>query len=288
MRISRPTVYKWLRRFATEGADGLEDRTSRPHASPRRTAPDLEAQVACLRVERAYGPARIAHELSMPASTAYRVLCRLGLNRLDVLHRTTREPIRRYERARPGELVHLDTKQLGRVPPGGGKRADPAFRATGIGRTGHQRVGYDTLHVAIDDHTRIAYVEVLPDGGRHSTSIFLAHTLQAFATLGISVERVLTDNALAYRSLPFRDVAEAAGVQLRRTRPYRPQTNGKAERFIQTLLNEWAYIRTYTSNQARLHALPGFLDEYNWHRPHAALGHRPPASRVNNLSEHHT
>ena len=279
MRISRATVHKWRRRFAAEGLAGLDDRTSRPHTSPRRTDAEVEAQVACVRTELASGPARIAYDLGLPVSTVYRVLCRLELNRLDLLHRTSREPIRRYERARPGELVHLDTKKLGRIPPGGGKRMDPVYVSTGLGRTGPGRMGYDTLHVAIDDHSRFAYAELLPDGGKHSASLFLGHTLQVFAAVGITIERVLTDNAWAYRSHPFRDAAAAAQVQLRRTRPYRPQTNGKAERFIQTLLREWAYIRPYTSNDGRTAALPHFIDEYNMHRPHTALGHQPPISR---------
>ncbi len=287
MRVSRATVYKWLRRFTCEGTPGLEDRTSRPASSPRRTPADLEAQIAAMRIDLAYGPALIAHELRVPPATVYRVLCRLGLNRLDRMHRTTREPIRRYEHDRPGDLIHLDTKKLGRIPDGGGKRMDPVFIATGIGRQGPRGGGYDTLHIAIDDHSRFAYVEALPDGGKHSSSLFLAHTLQAFAAVGITVQRVLTDNAWAYRSTPFKAVAAASGIQLRRTRPYRPQTNGKAERFIQTMLKDWAYLRPYSSNDERLQHLATFLDTYNFHRPHSSLGRRPPASRVNNLMEHH-
>jgi transposase InsO family protein len=288
MRVSRATVSKWLKRFTEEGRGGLEERSSRPHQSPRRIPDDLAAQIVCLRLDLGYGPARIARELGMAASTVYRVLCRLELNRLDLLHRSTREPVRRYERTSPGELVHLDTKRLGRIPDGGGKRMDPVYVATGIGRQGKRGYGYDTLHVAIDDYSRLAYVEVLPDGGKESAAGFLAHTLQAFAAAGVRIQRVITDNALAYRSNHFRDVADAADIQLRRTRPYRPQTNGKAERFIQTLLREWAYLRPYTSNDARLLALDDFLDEYNFHRPHSALGHQPPASRVYNLCGQHT
>lgn len=280
MRVSRATVHKWLKRFATAGVAALEDAPSRPLRSPRRTSEDLEAQIAALRVESGHGPQRLADELAIPASTVYRVLCRLELNRLDVLHRTTREPIRRYERSRPGELVHLDSKKLGRIPDGGGKRMQPGFAETGIGRQGRRGHGYDTLHIAIDDYSRVAFVEVLPDAGKESTSLFLHHTLQAFQTFGVSVERVLTDNALAYRSHPFRAVAATAGVQLRRTRPYRPQTNGKAERLIQTMLREWAYVRPYASNVERLGALPLFLEEYNMSRPHAALAHRPPITRI--------
>jgi transposase InsO family protein len=277
--VSRQTVSKWLHRYAAGGEAALHDLPSRPAHSPTKTPADVEELIRAVRVTCAYGPQRIATALRVPASTVYQVLARLRLNVLAALHRTTREAIR-YERARPGELLHIDVKKLGRIPDGGGKRAEPGFAETGIGRQGKRGHGYDVLHVAIDDHSRYTYVEVLPDAGKDASAAFLARSVQAFADLGVTVERVLTDNALSYRSHAFRDVAGALGITLKRTRPYRPQTNGKAERVIQTLLREWAYLRPYTSNRERLLHLPVFLQEYNMQRPHAALGHRPPITRI--------
>ena len=277
--VSRQTVSKWLRRHAAGGVEALHDTPSRPALSPRRTSPEVEAQIRMLRVSAAYGPRRIATALAMPASTVYRVLKRLEIHVLAALHRTTREVIR-YERDRPGELLHIDIKKLGRIPDGGGKRLELGFAETGIGRQGRRGHGYDVLHVAIDDHSRYTYVEALADAGKEACAAFLGRAVDAFAGLGVTIERVLTDNALCYRSHAFRDVAEARGITLKRTRPYRPQTNGKAERVIQTLLREWAYIRPYYSNQERLDHLPIFLENYNMHRPHTALGHRPPITRI--------
>ena len=277
--VSRQTVSKWLRRHATGGEMALGDRSSRPVHSPAKTPAAVEDLIRMVRVSGALGPQRISDAVGVPASTVYQVLVRLRLNVLAALHRTTREVIR-YERERPGELIHIDMKKLGRIPDGGGKRAEPGFAKTGIGRQGKRGHGYDILHVAIDDYSRYTFVEVLPDAGKHSVSLFLDHAIHAFQDLGVTVERVITDNALAYRSHLFRDHAAAAGVALRRTRPYRPQTNGKVERVIQTMLREWAYIRPYLSNHERLVHLPLFLKEYNMHRPHTALGRRPPITRI--------
>lgn len=277
--VSRATVYNTLRRFQDEGEAGLVDRSSRPHESPRKSSADLEAAIRSLRRERAWGPHRIAYALRIARSTVYAVLRRLGLHRLDLLDRVTRQVIRITQTA-PGELVHLDVKRLGRVPDGGGKRMEPGFARSGIGRTGQQRVGHDYLHVAIDGYSRYAYVEALPDERGATTAAFLERTLATFASLGVQVQALLTDNGGNYRSHVFRDVAVAAGVRLKRTRPYRPQTNGKAERFIKTLQWEWAYIRPYLSNQERLNALPIFLAEYNAHRPHTALGGLSPVTRI--------
>ena len=277
--VSRATVYKTLRRFAEEGEAGLHDRSSRPHHSPRKSSIELEAAIRDLRCNRAWGPHRIGYALRIARSTVYAVLRRLGLHRLDLLDRTTRSVIRITQTA-PGELVHLDVKRLGRVPKGGGKRMEPDFARTGIGRTGTQRPGHDYLHVAIDGYSRFAYVEALPDERGSTTAAFLGRALDAFSALGVSVQALLTDNGGNYRSHVFRNAALAAGIRLKRTRPRRPQTNGKAERFIKTLQWEWAYIRPYFSNRERLDALPVFLDQYNAHRPHTALGGLPPITRI--------
>ena len=279
MGISRATVCKWLRRHAEEGAAGLADRSSRPMEIARALSPDLVAAISALRRERAWGPHRIGYALGIARSTVYAILRRLGLHRLAWLHRSTREVIR-YERAAPGELVHLDVKKLGRIPDGGGKRFDPGFRETGAGRHASRGLGHDYVHVAVDDHSRYAYAEALPDERGETTAAFLERTLATFQALGVRVERILTDNGGNYRSFAFASVAATHGVQLKRTRPYRPQTNGKAEAFNKTLQREWAYVRLYTSNAQRTAALGAFLEEYNGDRPHTALGGRSPLTRI--------
>jgi transposase InsO family protein len=237
--------------------------------------------ICSLRRELGAGPHRIAYELGMAASTVYGVLRRKGLAVLARLDRTTRAVIR-YERERPGELVHLDVKKFGRIPEGGGKRFDPGFAESGAGRhrPGPNR-GHDYVHVAVDDHSRFAYAEALPDETGTTTAGFLLRAVQAFAEVGITIERVLTDNAKNYRvSRAFLETAGAQGIALRNTRPYRPQTNGKAEAFNKTLQREWAYRRPYTTNADRIAALQPFLDDYNYIRPHTAIGNRPPVSRL--------
>jgi len=217
----------------------------------------------------------------MARSTVYGVLRRAGLSVLARLDRTTRSVIR-YERDHPGALVHLDVKRLGRIPAGGGKRFDAGFAETGGAgrrRPGPKR-GHDYIHVAIDDHSRFAYVECLPDERGATTAGFLERTVLALAQRGISVERVLSDNAKCYSSRVFLEVADQHGVTLKKTRPFRPQTNGKAEAFIKTLQREWAYRRPYTSNHERVEALETFLVDYNFSRPHTAIGNHPPASRL--------
>ena len=279
MGVSRATVYKWLSRYAQEGITGLVDRPSRPWRQPRMTPVAVVAAVCALRRERAWGPHRIGYALGMARSTVYVILRRFRLHRLAWLHRSTREVIR-YERAAPGELVHLDVKKLGRIPNGGGKRFDPGFLETGAGRHASRGLGCDYIHVAVDDHSRYAYAEVLPDERGDTTAAFLERAILAFQALGIRVERLLTDNGGNYRSHAFADVAAAYGVQLRRTRPYRPQTNGKAEAFNKTLQREWAYVRLYRSNAERTAAFIPFLEEYNGDRPHTALGGLSPLARI--------
>lgn len=279
--VSRSTVAKWWKRYREEGFQGLRDRSSRAKRLPHALGETVVEAICTLRRELGAGPHRIAYELGMSASTVYGVLRRKGLAVLARLDRTTRAVIR-YERERPGELVHLDVKKFGRIPEGGGKRFDPGFAESGAGRhrPGPTR-GHDYVHVAVDDHSRFAYAEALPDETGATTAAFLLRAVQAFAAAGVTIERVLTDNAKNYRvSRAFLEAAADRGIALRHTRPYRPQTNGKAEAFNKTLQREWAYRQPYTSNQERLASLRPFLDDYNFARPHTAIGNLPPASRL--------
>jgi transposase InsO family protein len=281
MGVSRETAYRWLRRYRAEGAAGLEDRSSRPHRSPNQTPVVVEVQICELRRTRRWGPHRIAYALDMPRSTVERVLRREGLSRLDAIDPPTRRIVRRYERAAPGELVHVDVKKLGRIPDGGG------WRIHGRLNRPHRKqgLGYDFLHVAVDDHSRVVYVEALDNEQGDTCAGFISRAIDWFDSQGVSVERVMTDNAWNYRrSRSFQQALSTAGIRHLRTRPYRPQTNGKAERFNQTLLDEWAYDQPYPSNQARLETLALWLHDYNWHRLHTEVG-AAPASRlpVNNV-----
>ncbi|MFC4585948.1 IS481 family transposase [Sphaerisporangium corydalis] len=281
MGISRPTAYKWVRRWRQEGQAGLYDRPSRPHTTPHRTPAHIETQVCLLRTTRKLGPARIGPILGLPPSTVHRILTRHRLNRLTFLDRPTGQPIRRYQRDRPGELIHVDVKKLGRIPDGGGWHIHGRDQ-----RAHHHRptVGYDYIHSAVDDHTRLAYSEIHPDEKATTCAGFLRRAAAFFAGLGIpAIERVLTDNALAYRtSTAWRHALADLGATGKHTRPYRPQTNGKVERFNRTLLDEWAYQRPYTTNDQRTAALQDFLHTYNHHRCHTALQGQPPITRVNN------
>ena len=276
MGVSRETAYRWLRRFRSEGPAGLEDRSSRPHRSPNQTPVEVEVRICELRRSRRWGPHRIAYALDMPRSTVERVLKRHGLSRLDAIDPPTRRIVRRYERARPGELLHVDVKKLGRIPDGGGWRIHGRATTTARGRG----FGYDFLHVAVDDHSRVVYLEALSDERGDTCAGFITRAVAWFGDLEVTVERVMTDNAMNYRrSRTFQQALSAAGIRHLRTRPYRPQTNGKAERFNQTLLHEWAYDQPYGSNQQRLDSLPGWLHDYNWHRLHTEVG-AAPASRL--------
>ena len=278
--ISERTASKWLRRFHTEGEAGLADRSCRPHHSPRTTSEAVVAQVVALRRERWTG-ARIAPAVALSRATVGRILRRVGLARLRQLERTA--PVRRYERARPGELLHVDIKKLGRI-------AGIGHRITGDRRHRGHGIGWEYVHVAIDDCSRLAYAEVLLDERGETVATFLRRACRWFARRGVQILRVLSDNGSGYRSRVFAAACQALHVAQRRTRPYRPQTNGKAERFIQTLLREWAYGRAYSRSIERQAALPAWLHYYNWHRPHGGIHHRPPISRVveadNLLSTH--
>ena len=276
--VSRATVSKWRKRYGLEGEAGLKDRSSRALHFPHALGGHVIEAICSLRRELGVGPHRIAYELGLQRSTVYAVLKRFGLQVLKRLDRSTRSIIR-YERERPGELIHLDIKKLGRIPDGGGKRVAPGWKETKAARKG-PGVGSDYMHIAIDDHSRFAYVEALEDEKGPSAAAFLTRAVLAFARVGITVERVLTDNGGCYRSHVFMDAATAIGVQRRRTRPFRPQTNGKAEAFNKTLQNEWAYKRVYASNAERLTNLSIFMEDYNYVRPHTSIGNLPPASRL--------
>src|SRR5262245_15973785 len=251
MGISRDRAYVWWHRYQAEGVEGLEDRSSRPHRSPRRTKSSVERRIVSLRRSRGLGPARIAGIVGMPASTVHRVLVRHQLNRLDHLDRVTRAPIRRIEMSRPGELVHVDIKKLGRIPRGGGWRVNG--RAHERGRWHRTKVGYAFVHTAIDGYSRLAYSEVLGDEQGTTAAGFWLRAATFFAAHNISVERVLTDNGGCYRSRAFNT---ALGDTIHTfTQPYRPATNGKVERFNRTLLTEWAYARPWRSDGQRTRAL---------------------------------
>ncbi len=278
-RVSRATVSKYVRRYKEQGESGLVDRSSRPRNSPRLTPPRIVHKICKLRRKRSWGPHRIGWQLKIPRSTVYAVLKRTGLNRLAWMHRVTREIVR-YEHASPGDMIHLDVKKLARVPDGGGKRFKPGFAETHSGPDSKRPLGYDYLHVAIDDHSRVVYVEVLPDEKGPTTAGFLERTLAFYSAKGMTPKRILTDNGGNYISHAFADMARVHSVRLKRTRPFRPQTNGKAERFIRTLQQEWAYSRAFDSNQQRLKALPRFISYYNRRRPHGGIGGAVPVSRL--------
>jgi transposase InsO family protein len=286
-QVSHTTAARWAGRYRQLGAAGMQDRSSRPHHQPGRTPAAIEEQVVRLRREHRIGPARLAARCNVAASTAHRILVRHHLPALAATDRATGEPVRRYERRRPGELVHIDVKKLGRIPDGGGHKVlgRAAGRANQDRRGG---AGYAYLHTALDDHSRLAYTEDLPDEKAATCAAFLRRATAWFAQRGVTVERVLTDNAWAYTKNTWRDTCHDLGISPRWTRPWRPQTNGKVERFHRTLLDEWAYQQPYTSDAERQAAFPDWLDWYNYHRPHTGISGQTPASRVTNLSGQHT
>lgn len=271
--VSARTVWKWVARFRRGGRAALRDATARPHRSPRQLRPALERRIARLRTRRLSGP-RIADRLGLPLSTVGDVLRRLGLGRLPPLQ--PRPPIVRYEREWPGELLHIDAKKLGRIVGGAGHRVTGDRTRRGATPV----IGYETLHVAIDDASRVAYAELLPDETAASAVVFLERAVAWLAGLGVRVERVMTDNAFCYTQRTYAAALQRLGLRHVRTRPYTPRTNGKAERFIQTALREWAYVRSYRSSAQRAGALGPFLSDYNTTRPHTAHGRRPPISRL--------
>jgi transposase InsO family protein len=271
--VSAKTVRKWRDRFAAEGLPGLRDRSARPLCSPRRLPPETTAQIEALRRQRRSGPA-ISRQLGIPTSTVGLVLRRLGLNRLRALD--PKPEIIRYEREHPGELVHIDIKKLGRIDGIG-------HRITGDrhGQSGKRGTGWEFLHVAIDDASRLAFTAMMPDEKKESAVAFLDAAMAWFKAHGVTVQRVMTDNGSAYRSTPFAKAIAAYGLQHKRTRPYTPRTNGKAERFIQTSIREWAYATPFRSSDERTRAMRPWLHDYNTARPHSALKGKPPLSRIN-------
>ena len=281
--ISRQTVYKWVRRFRAEGLAGLADRSSRPHHMPRRTSVEATAAIVAARRAHHAGPVRLATILGIAASTIGAVLTRAGMPRLADVDRLTGELLRgrrhsdrRYEREHPGDLLHVDVKKLGRIPAGGGWRVH--------GRSEEVRgygIGWDYVHVAIDDHTRLAYAEVLPDERTATCAGFLTRAAAWFAAHGVTIARVLTDNAKSYRvGAAWIAVCDQLGIGRRFIKPGCPWTNGKAERFNRTLQSEWAYATGWTSNNQRSAALDAWLQHYNTARSHSALGGHPPISRL--------
>ena len=295
--VSPVTARKWAVRYRGEGAAGMLDRSSRPHSMPTKTPPDLVKRIVRVRWRRRLGPVQIGGELGIPASTVHAVLTRCRINRLSHIDRVTGETIRRYEHDHPGSMIHVDVTKFGNIPDGGGHRflgrqAGRPNRAATARRTGQWSedwkplVGRSFLHTVIDDHSRVAYAEICADEKADTAIGVLRRAVAWFADRGVTVERVLSDNGAAYRSYAWRDACAELGICPKRTRPYRPQTNGKIERFHRTLADGWAYARFYESETARRHALPGWLHFYNHHRHHSAIG-AAPISRLNNLPGHH-
>ena len=278
MQVSRQTVYKWVRRYRSEGRQGLADRSSRPHQMPRRTPRHLEDRIVKVRERYRWGADRIGLQLGVPASTVQRVLDRRCCPKLSMIDRPTGEVVRRYERAAPGSLVHVDVKKLGRIPQGGGWRVhgrSEAVRGRGL--------GYEYVHTMLDDHSRYAYSEILDDETGQTSADFIHRGIQHFATLGITIRELMTDNAKAYTEARVtRDLLADHHITHIRIRPRRPQTNGKVERFNRTLLEEFAYARAFTSTRDRRRRLDPWLHAYNHHRAHTAIG-TVPADRVNNV-----
>jgi transposase InsO family protein len=296
--VSWRTAAKWAARYRTDGEAGMHDRSSRPHHQPNRTPAPVERKIVHLRRKRRLGPVPIAAQLGVAPSTVHAVLVRRHLNRLSHLDRVTGETIRRYEHERPGDMLHVDVKKLGNVPDGGGwrylgRQAGDRNRQATAHRTGSRsttyepRVGTAYVHTVIDDHSRVAYAEIHDDETAATATGVLRRAVAWFAERGVTTRRVLSDNGSAYKSHLWRDTCAELGITVKKTRPYRPQTNGKIERFHRTLADGWAFIKFYSSEKARRAALPAFLHDYNHHRPHTAIGGLPPITRLNNLAGHH-
>jgi transposase InsO family protein len=284
MGVSVRTVYKWWRRYREEGMSGLTDRSSRPKSSPTRTLEAIEKRVIALRRQkRIYD--LIADETGLSRATVGRILERHGLNRWRDLEPA--EPVIRYERDRPGEMIHIDIKKLGKF-----NRVGHRITGDRHGQSSARGIGWEFVHVCIDDHSRLGFAEVMANEKKESAIAFLEAAVAWYAGIGITVERVMTDNGSCYKSYAFKDACKCLGLKHIRTKPYTPKTNGKAERFIQSSLREWAYAQAYDTSEQRKKQLPDWLHHYNWHRPHAGIKRKPPISRagldVNNLSRLHT
>ena len=282
MNISRQCAHKWWRRYCDDGIDGLRDRSSRPWSCPHQTPARVERRIVALRQSRRLGPARLAGIVGVPASTVHRVLVRHGVNRLRWMDRPTGRVIRRIETSHCGELVHIDVKKLARIPAGGGHK-----KLGRSAKTHASGAGYTHIHTAIDAYSRLAFSEFAGAETKDNCIAFLERAVAWFAERGITIERILTDNGNAYSSHAWRDTCAQLAIVHTRTRPYRPATNGKVERFNRTLADEWAYARLWKSDASRARGLDRFLHRYNHHRHHTAIG-GPPASRVTNLAGHNS
>jgi transposase InsO family protein len=296
--VSVVTARKWAARFRDEGPAGMVDRSSRPRSCPNRTSPQVSRQILRLRWRRRLGPVQLGGLLGVAPSTVHAVLVRAKVNRLCHIDRVTGEPLRRYEHPHPGSLIHVDVTKFGNIPDGGGWRyvgkvqgrrnAEATARRTGErGRCYRPAIGTAFVHTVIDDHSRVAYVEICADEKAQTAIGVLQRAVAWFATRGVIVERVLSDNGSCYKSYAWRDACTALGITHKRTRPYRPQTNGKIERFHRTLADGWAYAHLYASETERRAALPNWIHFYNHHRIHSAIG-GTPLSRLNNLPGHHS
>ena len=291
--VSWATAKRWADRYAAMGAAGMVDRSSRPHHSPTRTPPELLRKVVHLRWKKRLGPIAIGAKLGMPASTVHAVLTRCRLNKLHHVDVRTGEVVRRYEHEQPGDMIHVDVKKLGNIPDGGGWRY--VGRQQGIRNRAatpdkprnayrNPTIGIAFVHTVIDDHSRVAYAEIHGDEKAVTAVGVLKRAVSWFTDRGITVQRVLSDNGSAYKSHLWRDTCNELGIKAKKTRPYRPQTNGKIERFHRTLADGWAFSRHYNSESARRAALPAWLHEYNHHRPHTAIGGKTPITRLTNLA----
>ncbi|WP_214466801.1 IS481 family transposase [Microbacterium flavescens] len=291
--VSWPTAKRWAERYAAMGESGMQDRSSRPHRSPNRTPEDVVRRIVHLRWKKRLGPVGIGGRLAMPASTVHAVLVRCRLHRLRHVDVRTGEPVRRYEHAYPGAMIHVDVKKLGNIPNGGGwrmvgKQQGDRNRSATPGKERSSRhsgvlMRHAFVHTVIDDNSRVAYAEIHDDETAVTAIGVLRRATSWFAARGVIVERVLSDNGSAYKSHAWRDACAELGIRPKKTRPYRPQTNGKIERFHRTLADGWAFSRHYNSESARRGALPAWLHHYNHHRPHTAIGKVPPITRLTNL-----
>lgn len=296
-QVSWPTAKRWAERYREEGETGMADRSSRPHHSPRSTPAPLRRKIVHLRWKQRLGPVEIAAIVGRAPSTVHHILVCCRINRLSCVDRATGEPVRRYEHPHPGDLVHADVKKLGNIPDGGGWRflgrhQGRRNRATTPNKPRNRyrnpKMGTAYVHTVLDDHSRVAYSEVCDDETAVTAAAVLRRAVAWFAARDVTIRRVLTDNGSAYCSHLWRDTCIELGVVPKRTRPYRPQTNGKVERFHRTLVDGWAFRRLYASESHRRKALPGWIHEYNHHRPHTACGARPPITRLTNLSDQYT
>jgi len=290
--VSWPTAKRWATRYVEMGEAGMCDRSSRPHHSPNRTSQRLVRRIVDLRWRHRLSPLAIASRLAMPASTVHAVLVRCRLNRLSHIDIRTGEPIRRYEHDHPGSLIHVDVKKLGNIPTGGGWRfvgraQGGKNRRTTFGtqrsKAHHELLGHAVVHTVIDDHSRVAYAEIHDDETATTAIGVLRRAVSWFAMRGVAVERVLSDNGSCYKSHAWRDACAELQIRHKRTRPYRPQTNGKIERFHRTMAQEWAFARHYPNELTRRSALPAWLHTYNHHRQHSAIGKASPITRLTNL-----